>query len=226
MNSVPGILKGIALLVVIVAIGVGIGVFSSKKPNSKPTDQPAAQAGQTAQAESAAARAGHSGKAPSTNATPAAGVKPTPQAATQVPGPQTVLTNWETKLDDILSSETEEKDKAAKMAELLPKLPEEGQMEVAQHLSNLVADEDYASIAGFLTSTNLPESVLDVFLADSLNRPNAVKLPLLLEVAQSPQNPKAEEAKEILQLFLEEDYGTDWNTWKAKLDEWLKNNPD
>jgi len=63
-------------------------------------------------------------------------------------------------------------------------------------------------------------------LADALNRPNSLKLPSLLDVARDPQNPKAGEAKEVLQLFLDEDYGSDWTTWQAKMDAWLKDNPD
>jgi hypothetical protein len=53
-----------------------------------------------------------------------------------------------------------------------------------------------------------------------------VKLPLLLDVAREPQNPKATEAREILELFLEEDYGDDWAKWQAKMQEWIANNPD
>ena len=60
--------------------------------------------------------------------------------------------------------------------EMFPNLPEDGKEEVAQHLSNLVADEDYAPLGKLLTDATLPESVLDVLMADVLNRPNAVKL--------------------------------------------------
>ncbi len=65
-----------------------------------------------------------------------------------------------------------------------------------------------------------------MFTEDVLNRPNSVKLPLLLDLARDPQHPKASEAKDILELFLEEDYGNDWTKWQAKLDQWLKDNPD
>jgi len=43
---------------------------------------------------------------------------------------------------------------------------------------------------------------------------------------KNSQNPKAGEAKDLLELFLEEDYGTDWNKWQAKMQQWLKDNPD
>jgi hypothetical protein len=112
------------------------------------------------------------------------------------------------------------------MLEMFPKLAPDAQEEVAHHLSNLTPDEDYAPVANLLTNSSLSESVLDVFMEDVVNRPNAVKLPLLLEVAQNPQHPGAQEAKDVLELFLEEDYGTDWTKWQAKMQDWLKENPD
>ncbi len=89
-----------------------------------------------------------------------------------------------------------------------------------------MADQDYAALKQFVTNTTLPEPVLDVLVGDVLNRPNSLKLPTLLDIARDPQHPKAGEAKDILQLFLEEDYHTDWPAWQAKVNQWLKDNPD
>ena len=112
------------------------------------------------------------------------------------------------------------------MLEMLPHLPEEGQVEVARHLANLLPDSEYPALAKYLADPKMPEAVLDVMLADALNRPNSLKLPLLLEIARQADHPKAGEAKELLELFLEEDHGKDWAQWQAKLDQWLKDNPD
>lgn len=135
------------------------------------------------------------------------------------------MTNWEDKLDAILTSEKSDADKAKEMIEMFPHLSPDAQEEIAHHISNLTPDENY-SLGQFLTNSALPEPVLDVFTEDVLNRPNGIKLPLLLDVARDPQHPKAGEAKDILELFLEEDFGTDWTKWQAKLDQWLKDNPD
>ena len=137
-----------------------------------------------------------------------------------------LVADWDDKINDILGPEGEEKEKSKKLIELFPQLPPDGQEEVAHHLSNLVADEDYAPLANFVTNSALPEAVLDVFVEDVFNRPNAVKLPLLLDIAQDPQHPRASEAKDVLELFLEEDFGNDWTKWHAKMDQWLKDNPD
>jgi hypothetical protein len=137
---------------------------------------------------------------------------------------------WEDKLDAILTTEGKDADKAKQMLEMFPTLPDDGKEEMAGHLSNLVADEDYVSLGlgKLLTDASLPESVLDVLMADVLNRPNAVKLPTLLEVARNPQHPSAGEAKDLLELFLDPDesYGNDWSKWQAKMEQWLKENPD
>jgi len=136
------------------------------------------------------------------------------------------MADWESRLDDILGSDSDETQKAKQMLAIFPRLPEEGQVEAAQHLSNLLADAEYAPLGKFLKDSKLPEPVLDVLIVDVLNRPNGLKLPLLLEVAREPQHPKAAEAKDLLELYLEEDYGTDWNKWQAKLEQWIKDNPD
>ena len=137
-----------------------------------------------------------------------------------------LIANWDDKVNDILGAEGDEKDKAQKLIEMFPHLPPDGQEEVAHHISNLVADEDYAPLSKFVTNSALPEAVLDVFVEDVFNRPNSIKLPLLLDIAQDPQHPRAAEAKDVLELFLEEDFGSDWTKWHAKMDQWLKDNPD
>jgi hypothetical protein len=135
-------------------------------------------------------------------------------------------TNWEDSLDEILSGEGDDAAKARSMLELFPKAPAEGQAEIAQHIANLTADEDYAGVAHYATNSTLPEEVLEVFVDDLMNRPNSVKLPTLLQIARDDKHPKAADAKEVLELFLEEDYGTDWAKWQTKMQEWLQENPD
>lgn len=136
------------------------------------------------------------------------------------------LAGWEQKVDEILGSASPDPEKARQMLGLFPTLPADGQEEVARHLSNLLPDQDYGLMRDYLTNAALPEDVLDVLLDDALNRPNSLKLPALLDIARSADHPKAAEAKDFLELLVGEDYGTDWSKWQAKIDEWLKANPD
>jgi len=161
----------------------------------------------------------------STNARPHRALSPS-----KTPSPSATATNlitdWEDKLDDILGSEGQDTDKAKQMLAMFPRLPEDAQVEVVQHVSNLLPDQEYAPLGKLLLDSKLPEAVLDMLIVDVLNRPNSLKLPLLLEIAQNPQHPKAGEAKDLLELYLEQDYGTDWNQWQAKLKQWMIDNPD
>lgn len=137
-----------------------------------------------------------------------------------------VITNWEDRVDQILGDSTEVEEKARKMLELLPQFPEAGQIEAAQHIANLLADEDYEKFGRYLVNPKTAVEVQDIILADVLNRPNEIKLPLLLQTARTAGNAKAADAKEILELYLEEDYGNDWDRWQQEMIKWLKENPD
>ena len=137
-----------------------------------------------------------------------------------------IITNWEDKVDEILRATNQTEDKAKQMLEMFSRLPEDGQVEVAKHLSNLLPDQDYAPMGRLLADPQLPGEVLEALMGDVLNRPNRLKLPALLEVARTPQHPKASAAREMLGSLLEVDYGDDWAKWQARIEEWLKENPD
>jgi hypothetical protein len=136
------------------------------------------------------------------------------------------ITDWEERIDDVLTGAEDENLKAKRLLELFPQLPEDGQVEAAQHLSNLLPDEEYPSLARTLTNAVTPEAVLDVLMTDVLNRPNPLKLGTLLEVARTPNHPKAEEARDVLEVYVDEDFGADWIAWDAAVQKWLKENPE
>jgi len=223
MSRFVRVLKIAGIVVAVVAAGIVVGWLGSRNPQTTApgtsVTNPLSSATNTSAQAKTSSRGTNIVPRPSQPSVAGPDIVPEPAAAN-------LLTNWEETVDEILTSEIPEADKAKKMLDMFPRLPEDGQVEVAQHLSNLVSDQDYGSLARFLTNSALPPPVLDVLVADALNRPNSVKLPVLLEVARDPQNPKAGEAKDVLQLFLEEDYGNDWAAWQAKLDQWLKDNPD
>ena|SRR5579871_789754 len=136
-------------------------------------------------------------------------------------------TNWEDTVDDIVGSDDPDTNKVAKLFALFPTLPADGQEEVVQHLSNLVEDDNYSQLGQLLTNSSLPQGVLDELMSDVLNRPNTLKLPMLLDVAQDPNNPEHDEAKDLLELYLGDDPST--NGWAGAGDmvtNWLKQNPD
>lgn len=133
---------------------------------------------------------------------------------------------WEDKLDEILTSELDTTQMGESLLDLMPTVNEEAQMELAGHIVNLVDDEHYARVAPYLTNAAVPEAVSSVFMNDLYNRANSLKLPLVLAVARTENHPLREEAKDLLELYIEEDYGTDWKKWESAMNTWLKENPD
>jgi hypothetical protein len=167
---------------------------------------------------------------PASSPRPMRTAPPVTAVATSSPAPAPatagLITDWEQRIDTILTTEGTESAKSRELLEMLPRLPEDGQVEAAQHLSNLLADEDFKLLTPTFTNAAVPEAVLDVLMTDVLNRPNQLKLPALLEIAQIPNHPKAEEARDVLEVFVDENYGQNWGAWRTAVDKWLKENPD
>jgi hypothetical protein len=132
--------------------------------------------------------------------------------------------NWQDHLSEILGAENVESDeKADKLATMIPKLSEPAQVELVGHLANLVSDEEYnKKTAGILISPHTPASVSDVLLTDLMNRHDGLRLPLVLEIAKVEDHPLKDQAREMLEMSLSEEFGTDWDKWKKAIDDSLR----
>lgn len=223
------ILMGLGILVAVVGTGLGIGWLATRG-GPPPVPPEPIQPASVEPAHTIPAVAKHTARpvTPTVRPQKMAAAVPTaiqtaPAAVAPVPN---LLTNWEDKVDEILSADSDDTNKVQQLFAMFPSLPADGQEEVAQHLSNLVEDEDYTALGKLLSDAKLPEDVLDVLLSDLLNRPNATKLPMLVDVALNPAHPKAEEARDLLELYLDEDYSKQPDLLRQKLLEYLKNNPD
>ena len=139
-------------------------------------------------------------------------IKPRPKADTTstlgatvpdepAPAPAKPLAEWEVKIDQVLRANADETQTAQILINLLPTLPPDGQAEAAQHISNLILDKDYSRVAPLVKNPGLSEEVLDVFVTDLMNREDAVKLPVLLDIAKIPNHPHHAEAATDLQIF-------------------------
>jgi len=173
---------------------------------------------------------------PMTAATPApgAGQAPvlaaaatTPAPADTAPGALTAASTddapaWESTIDGILRSNVSESQMAQMLINILPTLPEDGQIEAANHIANLLPDSEYNSVRPLLLNPSLPESVLSVFFTDLMNRDDSTKLNAFLDIAQIPNHPFQSEAQSDLQIYLGEDYGNDWAKIKSGIAQYLK----
>lgn len=218
MSSNPKTLKIAGFIAMMIAAGILIGWFASRGAKSPP--QPPTPPGDPSVPT-------HTN---GTLSTPNHTRNPT-MVSNEPPGDVSetdtnAITKWEEKVDAVIRDKSEDDVKARKLLEIFPRLPEDGQIEAAKHIANLISDEDYPKLARYLADPSTSSEVLDDLMADLLNRPNSTKLPTLLEIARNPQHPKAADAREILVLYLDDDYGDNWKQWEEKLAEWLKDNPD
>ena len=101
-------------------------------------------------------------------------------ASTQDAATPQYSTDWEQKLDGILLADEDPNAKADQILALIPNAPPDAQVELTQHLVNMVQDDHYDGAAGLLTNAETPTAVSTVLMNDLLNRENTLKLPMLL----------------------------------------------
>jgi hypothetical protein len=150
--------------------------------------------------------------------------RPRPANPAPAPPPQ-YATDWEQKLDDILLSDADANTKADQILALIPTAPPDAQVELSQHLVNMVQDDHYSGAAQLLTNAVTPSAVSTVLMNDLLNRANTLKLPMLLAVAQNNDHPLKDQALEMLELLLQQNDGSNWDQWSDSINSWLQNNP-
>jgi hypothetical protein len=144
----------------------------------------------------------------------ATGLQPTAPSNSGGPLPLPPLP-WDMRRDALLRSEAPASEKADRLLGMLPDLAPADQEEAARHLINLLADDRFASAGAWLTNAQAPEAVQGLLMADLMNRPDKVRLPLYLLIAQTPGHPRAAEARYLLSVHLPDDHGTNWPAWEA-----------
>jgi len=226
MRSGPKILLAVGLIATVIAVGFWVArIFQTHSPiadsapevgtESTPVNTPAGSAPTGAPLEVLQP----SDPQPQNPVT-------APEAPTAPAGATGLVTDWEDKIDEVLRLDAAPSEVGKKFLELLPQMPAEGRIEALEHAANLLADADYEPMGKLFTDPKITEDEVEILMRDVLNRSNAIKLPLLLQVARTTGHVKAGEAREILEVFLGEDYGQDWGKWQTKVDEFLKENSD
>jgi hypothetical protein len=130
----------------------------------------------------------------------------------------------EEKLEEVLLAAGDPNSKADKILALMATASPDDQVELSRHLINMVQDDHYDGTAEVLTNASTQPAVATVLMNDLLNRHNTLKLPMLLAVAQNSDHPLAGQAKDMLELFLQTDYGTNWGQWSTAVGAWLQAN--
>ncbi len=218
MRNKTGLLKILGFIAAAVIIGVGLGWLASR---------PKTIAHQTGEASESSPTAATTAKsATAAQPAPEHATEPTITISAAAPGELPAKEDWGDKISNILTEDTEHPQKCKDMLALYPDLPDDGKLEIVQHLNNLIENENYAAMGKILIDPKTPAAVGEAILNDLFNRPGSLKIPLMLQIARTPGHPMAETARENLVLFLEEDHGTDWAQWEKTATTWLKSNPD
>jgi hypothetical protein len=131
---------------------------------------------------------------------------------------------WEEKLEDILLHGGDANAQSDQILALMATASPDAQVELSQHLINMTQDDHYDGVAGLLTNADTQKAVSTVLMNDLLNRRNTLKLPMLLAVAENDDHPLKGEAKDLLGVFIQTDYGTNWSQWSGAIDTWLQQN--
>jgi hypothetical protein len=212
MHELSKIGRAAGVVVICVGVGALIGWFVGRQGDASPINSP-------------------------TNPIPVLALQPAPPPtnldspaisglravdAAVKPAPAAPPKGWEERLDDILLANENENAKADHILQLMPTAPPEAQVELAQHLCNMVQDDHYDGAAQVLTNATTPVDVSTVLFNDLLNRNNNLKLPMLLSVAQSDDHPLKGQARDMLELFIQQDYGTNWDQWSTAVGSWLQ----
>jgi len=144
-----------------------------------------------------------------------------PAPALKIEAPATIPA-WEMKIDEALRSQAEHGAIAKSLLQQVPSMPPEGQHAAAQHIANLMADKDYLDVLPYIQNMQIAAGFQEVIVAESLNRPKEVKLPVLLAAARTPQHPMKDTALSVLSVLLDQNYGTDWTQWENAVQKSLK----
>jgi hypothetical protein len=220
MNS-----RSVGIFAVVVAILVGAAIwflYSDYAPHTPPAPEPT-PAPTVARTPSAPPPISPGTAEPTPAPMPKSAVTPSPVP----PVPATALTEDDRKIDEALrmfpgNDEKDHVNTAQALLNLLPSLSADGQVEAAQHVSNLLSDEEYGRVMHIWRNPSFNPDVIEVFATDLMNREHKVMLPAMLDAIRMPNHPHHEEAKTTMQIFLDEDYGNDFTKWEKAMKDYLK----
>lgn len=106
-------------------------------------------------------------------------------------------------------------------------LPDESAKVVAmEHATSLMSDNQFKQLKSQIMSLNDTgsEDMKDTILRDILTRAENVRMPALVDLLRRPAYPGQQEVREVLEAYLDVDYGMDFPKWDAAVRQWLIEN--
>lgn len=213
--------KGVIAVVGVIVV-IGAVWFYLNRPG-KPVPPVVDTGGQQGSPETVTAEPTRESLPPvSSNQVAAAATATTNLAATNPPPPPPPDPPWKRDLDRVLASSSSADDKAKQLWAMLPNLDTNGQTVVTGELVKLLTDDKFTMVQPLLMNPKSPETVMDVVMANLYDRPAKMKLPLWLAVAEVENHPLREEALSVLEVYVEQDFGTNMAAWRQAVDAKLK----
>lgn len=123
------------------------------------------------------------------------------------------LPGWLTSINEVLNEHEPNSETAGVLSRLMPSLPPEGQESAALYIVALLDDADYGVAREWVLQPALAPEVMEVFFVDLLERPNALRFPILAEIAGVSGHPMGDEAVEILAAQTGQNMGRTPQAW-------------
>ena len=117
-------------------------------------------------------------------------------------------------------------EKVERLLQMFYSLPPEGKKTALDYATQLISDDDYLRQRPRLLRMAENDDLREVVMLDMLTRDDGIKMPSLVELMKTPSETARNEAREILEAFLEKDYGADPNQWVAPVQQWVAENQD
>jgi|GEM_PF-6053601 len=197
-------------------VGIVVGAWIARQRGELRPTRPATATGDTPLLSAASPTTAVSAHSPSPSATDDF-AKPEPISANHPP-PLTVVFGapaWEEQVKSTIAREPEPAARSRALLAMLPKMPQEALAEITEKAVDQLPDEAYASTAlPVVTNPATHGQVMSVLFADLMERPDAITLPALLQIARNPQHAFGPSAVDNLKLLLRVDRGTDWAAWE------------
>ena len=117
-------------------------------------------------------------------------------------------------------------EKVERLLQLFPGLPEDGKKIALDYATQLITDDDYPRQRPRLIRIAHSDELREVVMLDMLTRDDSIKMLSLVELMKTSSTVTRGEAREILEAFLEKDYGDDPKQWDAPVRQWIAENQD
>ena len=145
---------------------------------------------------------------------------PTPPKPNPSPSPPTAspdkLAEWEATISNALADDSISNEQAVDRLLVLaadPTVDETVRLDATEHALNLTEDETFSKVMPIWKDPATPVDMLDSILSDLYNRGDRVKLEAVLEAAKVANHPLHEDNIELLEFYVDENYGDDWDAW-------------